>query len=340
MNFAEVFSVAACVCILDTRVVSTPPHFIWKEVVIQENEGICIPPHFCECPSDFPASQRAKCCIDNCLSELIERTIVATQLVHGTLAKLFHHDFPKYPVWGRLLGKHSSLLATSYVRLLFLWALLRDVGRGGGSVVPLPPPPLQWPLFPQAVVERWLCLNSTHRKTCLKNKKAEQWIFSWGSMKAWRHGWDLWTGTYQIPHVVREPRERTHPPRMPHLLITLYHFHQTSGAKTPVISRPPEFRCRCRNISQSETFIPTSFSGTANILVQVWVPSLPSSVQARDCDRHSAGSQTHKHRWNTVFLYCCQNIGVPQTKHQGDTGGHVDLTDVVWEQEGTAVKNC
>lgn len=93
--------------------------------------------------------------------------------------------------------------------------------------------------------------------------------------EVWRHGWDLWTGTYQIPHAVREPRKHTHPPRMPHLLITLYHLHQTREAKSSLYPRPSEVRRRCRNISQNKTFITTwVFSSTHP--GQGLAPSLPS----------------------------------------------------------------
>lgn len=124
----------------------------------------------------------------------------------------------------------------------------------------------QWAFFPQALVRDdfvWIQLTERHTS----KQKAEQWIFSWGGMKAWSHGWDLWTGTYQIPHVVREPREHTHPPQMPHLLITLYHLHQTREAKYSRSPRPSEVRRRCRNISQNKTFI-TTCSSAAHILAK------------------------------------------------------------------------
>lgn len=56
--------------------------------------------------------------------------------------------------------------------------------------------------------------------------------------------------------------------------------------------------------------------------------SLSSLIRARDRDR-SRLQATHTNKGETLFLHRCQNIGGPQTKHQGDTGGHVDLTDVV-----------
>ncbi|KAG7454823.1 hypothetical protein JOB18_033612, partial [Solea senegalensis] len=49
---------------------------------------------------DFPAIDKANFCPDCCFSEN------HTDLFHATLAKLFQHWFPKYPVRGKALGKH------------------------------------------------------------------------------------------------------------------------------------------------------------------------------------------------------------------------------------------
>lgn len=82
-----------------------------------------------------------------------------------------------------------------------------------------------------------------------------------GSLVAevWKH--EGMGGIYELGHTKshmrweREPQKHTHPPRMPHLLITLYHLHQTREAKYSLYPRPSEVRCRCRNISQNKTFI-------------------------------------------------------------------------------------
>lgn len=140
----------------------------------------------------------------------------------------------------------------------------------------------QWALFPQALVRDdfvWIQLTERHTS----KQKAEQWIFSWGGMKAWSHGWDLWTGTYQIPHVVREPQEHTHP--------------STDASFTyHTVSLTPNQRSQIQSISQAvwgqvqvqeyftkqDIYYNLLFSSTHP--GQGLVPSLPSLIQAWDCN--------------------------------------------------------
>ena len=127
----------------------------------------------------------------------------------------------------------------------------------------------------------WIQLTERHTS----KHWAEQWLFSWGGMKAWRHGWDLWTGTYQIPHVVRRSPKSTH--TLHGCLIYLSHcitYTKLRGAKYRLYPRPSEVRCRCKSISQNKTFITSRVISSAQS-GQGIVPSLPSLIQAQDCDR-------------------------------------------------------
>lgn len=91
-----------------------------------------------------------------------------------------------------------------------------------------------------------------------QNSVQEQWILSWGGMKAWRHGWGVMN--WDIPNppcAEREEQAHTHSPQKPHLLITLYHLQKPREAKYTPYRRSSEVSCRCRQILENKTFITT-----------------------------------------------------------------------------------
>lgn len=143
---------------------------------------------------------------------------------------------------------------------------LPRLGHRRGSVVPLDPCSES---FLQALVRDdfvWIQLSERHTS----KQKAEQWIFSGGSMGAWSHGWDLWTGPGQIPHVVREP-SRAH--TLHRCLIYLSHCIAYTKPEQPnTVDLPGRLRSGAgAGNFKNKTFITTCFSA-AHILTEAQRP--------------------------------------------------------------------
>lgn len=135
-------------------------------------------------------------------------------------------------------------------------------------------------------------------------QSAGEWMFSWGGMKAWRHGRDPWGGTCLI--VVKEAPIPSADASSTYHCIPPRDHRNTADRGASEVSR-----------RWWETPVTGAVSAAPSRPRISAVTSIPT--QDPDCHRRRLQAK-HTNKGATLFLCFCHYLGPQQTKQQGWVG--------------------